>query len=104
VTCRGETFAARVAASLLEAVGLPELVTASLDDYEALALRLATDAPLRHRLCERLELSRPTCPLFDTDRFRRHLEAAYRTMWERWQRGQSPGGFQVEPLAATTAA
>jgi protein O-GlcNAc transferase len=101
VTCRGETFAARVAASLLKSVGLPELVTHSLADYEALALRIATDDSLCRRLREKLEANRLTCPLFDTERFRQHLEAAYRMMWESWQRGESPRSFGVEPLAAT---
>lgn len=100
VTCCGDAFAARVAASLLRAVGLPELVTTSLPDYEALALRLATDDASRGRLRARLEASLPTCPLFDAERFRRHIEAAYETMWEAWQHGEVPRGFGVGPLAS----
>lgn len=102
LTCRGETFAARVAASLLNAVGLPELVTESLEEYETLALRLATDDALRRRFRVRLEENRLTRPLFDTERFRRHIEAAYRTMWELWQCGEGPRSFSVEPLKAAT--
>jgi predicted O-linked N-acetylglucosamine transferase (SPINDLY family) len=97
LTCCGQSFAGRVAASLLNAVGLPELVTHSLDEYEALALRLATDGSLLRGFRERLEQNRLTFPLFDTDRFCRHIEAAYTTMWERWQRGESPRSFSVEP-------
>jgi protein O-GlcNAc transferase len=97
LTCRGRSFAARVAASLLEAVGLPELVTASLADYEALALRLATDRTRLAAITAKLERNRAAAPLFDTDRFRRHLEAAYRTMWDTWQRGEPPQSFAVAP-------
>ena len=103
LTCRGDTFAARVAASLLNAVGLPGLVTNSLADYEALGLRLATDGSLLRRFRARLEENRLTQPLFDTERFRQHIEAAYQTMWERWQRGEGPGSFSVEPSKDTTA-
>jgi predicted O-linked N-acetylglucosamine transferase (SPINDLY family) len=97
LTCCGQSFAGRVATSLLNAIGLPELVTHSLDEYEALALRLATDGSLLRGFRERLEQNRPRFPLFDTDRFCRHIEAAYTTMWERWQRGESPRSFSVEP-------
>jgi protein O-GlcNAc transferase len=100
VTCMGETFAGRVAASLLHAVGLPELAAASLGDYEALARKLATNPALLAATRARLERNRLTQPLFDTDRFRRHIEAAYMTMWETWQRGQAPRSFAVEPIGA----
>src|SRR5258708_4249231 len=102
LTCRGDSFVGRVAASLLYAAGLPELVTRDLGEYEALALRLATDASLLRGLRRRLAQNRSTCPLFDTDRFRRHIEAAYATMWERWQRGKSPRGFAVATDAVET--
>ena len=95
LTCRGQAFAGRVAASLLHAVGLAELITDSLPAYEALALRLATDAALLGGLRARLAENRLSSPLFDTDRFRRHIEAAYLTMWELWQRGERPRGFAV---------
>jgi protein O-GlcNAc transferase len=103
LTCCGQSFAGRVATSLLHAVGLPELVTHSLDEYEALALRLATDGSLLGGFRKRLEQNRLRFPLFDTDRFCRHIEAAYITMWECWQRGESPRSFRVEPLAPSTA-
>jgi predicted O-linked N-acetylglucosamine transferase (SPINDLY family) len=104
LTCRGETFAARVAASLLNAVGLPGLVTTSLEDYEALALKLGTDHALRRRLRASLEANRASCPLFDAGLFRRHLEAVYETMWGRWQRGESPRSFAVERSATAGSA
>src|SRR5262249_38808192 len=90
LTRRGETFAGRVATSLLHAVGLPELVTDNLADYETLALRLARDPTRLAGLQGRLLQNRTTCPLFDTDRFRRHIEAAYMRMWETWERGEAP--------------
>ena len=97
LTCCGKSFAGRVATSLLNAVGLPELVTTALEEYEALAFRLATDASLLASFKQRLERNRLRCPLFDTDRFRRHIEVAYKTMWEFWQRGERPRSFSVEP-------
>ncbi len=98
VTRLGESFAGRVAASLLNAIGLPELVTHSIKDYEALALRLAKDPSLLEGYRNRLATNRLTHPLFDTDRFRRHIEAAYLQMWEIWQRGEQPRSFAVEAL------
>jgi protein O-GlcNAc transferase len=97
VTCQGNAFAGRVAASLLKAVGLPELVTHNLADYEALALRLASDAAMMQRVRETLTGNRLSHPLFDTDRFRRGIEAAYARMWETWQRGEPPQAFRVAP-------
>jgi protein O-GlcNAc transferase len=82
VTCAGETFPSRVAGSLLRAVGLPELVTTSLAEYEALTLRLARDPDQLCSLREKLRHNRLTFPLFDTRRFARHLEEAYTAMWD----------------------
>src|SRR6202035_3892723 len=75
ITCRGEAFAGRVAASLLTAVGLPELVTGSLAEYESLALRLAMEPSLLGDFRRRLQQNRLVHPLFNTDRYRRHIEA-----------------------------
>jgi predicted O-linked N-acetylglucosamine transferase (SPINDLY family) len=96
VTRLGDAFAGRVAASLLNAIGLPELVTLSLAEYEALALRLAREPVFLEGYRNRLSANRLTHPLFDTGRFRRHLEAAYLQMWEIWQRGEQPRSFKVE--------
>jgi predicted O-linked N-acetylglucosamine transferase (SPINDLY family) len=96
VTRLGESFAGRVAASLLNAIGLPELVTHSVEDYETLALRLAKNPSLLQGYRNRLAKNRLTHPLFDTDRFRRHMEASYLQMWEIWQRGEQPRSFAVE--------
>lgn len=96
VTCAGQGFAARVAASLLQAVGLPELITESLEAYEALALELATHPERLADLKARLAAAIKGAPLFDTDLSRRHIEAAYTIAWERQQRGEAPAAFNVE--------
>lgn len=95
LTCRGSAFPGRVAASLLTAAGLPELVTENPNDYEKLAIRLARDAGLLGRYRARLADNRLTCPLFDTARFTRHLESAYRTMWQTHRDGGTPRSFAV---------
>jgi protein O-GlcNAc transferase len=97
LTCTGESFVGRVAASLLSAVGLPELVTRSLDEYEALALKLASDPALIASIRRKLDGNRKTCPLFDTDRLRRGIERAYVTMWDIARRGEPPRSFAVGP-------
>jgi protein O-GlcNAc transferase len=95
LTCMGTTFAGRVSASLLNAVGLPELVTHSLDEYETLALALTRDRDRLVGLRAALSNNLATAPLFDTDLTCRHLEAAYVTMWERHRRGEAPTSFSV---------
>jgi predicted O-linked N-acetylglucosamine transferase (SPINDLY family) len=98
LTCQGATYAGRVAASQLHAVGLDELITGSLPEYEALALKLARDRQLLDSLRGKLEANAPTMPLFDTDRFRRHIEAAYAEMWAIARRGEPPRSFSVPSL------
>jgi predicted O-linked N-acetylglucosamine transferase (SPINDLY family) len=98
LTCKGEAFAGRVAASLLHAVGVPELITSNLEDYQALALKLARDPALLAEIKAKLVHKRNTYPLFNTERFARHIEAAYTTMWETWQRSEKPKSFSVEPI------
>lgn len=99
LTCLGSTFAGRVAASVVSAAGLPDMVAASLEDYEAAALRLARDGSALGALKERLARGRDSCPLFDTAKFCLHLEAAYRGMWERYRQGKPPESFAVERIA-----
>jgi predicted O-linked N-acetylglucosamine transferase (SPINDLY family) len=82
LTCAGQTYASRVAGSLLTAIGLPELITFSLEEYEYRALHLARHPEELASLREKLRINRNTFPLFDTPRFTRHLEAAYFQMWE----------------------
>ena len=95
VTCLGSTFVGRVAGSLLNAVGLPELITETFTEYEALALKLARDCGVLAALKAKLVRNRERFPLFDTDRLRRHIESAYQTMWERCQQGLPPASFTV---------
>jgi predicted O-linked N-acetylglucosamine transferase (SPINDLY family) len=95
LTCSGEAFASRMAGSLLRAVGLTELITHDLDDYERLALQLAYSPGLLKDLRARLASNRLTQPLFDTARFCRHLETAYQTMHDRAQRSERPSSFAV---------
>jgi predicted O-linked N-acetylglucosamine transferase (SPINDLY family) len=95
VTCPGQAFQARVAASLLRAIGLPELVATSLADYEAIALRIANNPPAHHALRDKLRRNVPTTALFDTARFTKGLETAYETMWRRWCQGLEPERIDV---------
>jgi len=99
VTCAGSSFPGRVAASMVKAAGLPELVTHSLEDYEALAFELAADPTRLRSMRRKLADGRATCALFDGDRLRRHVEAAYSTMWDIYRRGEHPRSFRVEPSA-----
>lgn len=103
VTCPGNTFASRVAASVLHAVGLPELVTVSLAEYEALVLALARDPERLARIKTKLTHNRDVEPLFDTARFTRDLEAAYMGMWNRMQEGLPPASFSVDQVPVCTA-
>jgi predicted O-linked N-acetylglucosamine transferase (SPINDLY family) len=99
VTCAGGTFAGRVAASLLAAVGMAELVTHTLEEYEALALRLAREPEHLARTRAALAANLPTHALFDADRFRRSIEAAYLEMHRRYRAGEPPAAFSVPPPA-----
>ena len=76
---------------------MPDLVTHDLEAYERLALRIASEPSLLQELRDRLHRNRLSYPLFDIDRYRRHIEAAYVRMWEYWQRGEGPTSFTVEP-------
>ena len=99
LTCQGETFAARVAASLLHAAGLPEGITRNLQEYEELALALATDPERLAGLRAKAVANRATCPLFDAERYRRALENAYTLMWQRAENRLAPAPFAVDPAA-----
>ena len=98
VTCAGEIFVGRIAGSLLRACGLPELVTHSLDEYEALALRLAMDPSSLASLREKLIRDRLTTPLFDIKRYGRNLEAAFAQMMHLHRGGRPPQAFAVADL------
>ena len=95
LTQMGNAFAGRVAASLLNAVGLPEMITRDVAAYEALAIALGRDPARAAALKAKLAAAIPTAPLFNTPRFTRHLESAYRMMWQRHAAGLPPEGFAV---------
>ena len=95
ITCAGGTFAGRVAASLLQAIGLPDLVTQTLTDYETLALQLALDPDRLRAIRVELAANRLTTALFDSRRFARHLESAFETMWRMHLAGLPPRPFAV---------
>ena len=94
VAWRGETFASRVSASVLEAAGLADLIAASRDDCFRLCLRLATDSEEILRVKSRVKAARASA-LFDTARFTRKLERAFEITWERHRAGLSPDQVTV---------
>jgi predicted O-linked N-acetylglucosamine transferase (SPINDLY family) len=97
LTCAGKTYVSRMAGSLLTAARLPELITHSLAEYEAQAVRLATEPGFLRDLQHRLIESRNTTPLFDMARFARNLERAYRQIQAIRIAGEPPRFFAVEP-------
>jgi len=96
ITRLGDTFAGRVAASLLNAIGLPELVTYTSDEYEELALELAINRDKLSLFKQRLVAKRLKCPLFDTKLFTRHIEIAYQKMWERHRMNLKPDHLFID--------
>ncbi|MGY8633734.1 hypothetical protein RAD15_14755 [Bradyrhizobium sp. 14AA] len=98
VTQIGDSFAGRVAASLVNAVGLPELIAQTRDEYEELVIELALNRQKLQAIRERLQESRLTAPLFDAARYTKHLEAAFETMHQRHQAGLSPDHIDIQTL------
>lgn len=103
VTMRGSNFASRVSESLLTALGMPELVADDRDGFVALATRLAGSAEERSRLKQKIADNRFQAPLFDAERFCRHLEKAYETMAARAKNRLPPEHFDVPALPARTS-
>jgi protein O-GlcNAc transferase len=103
LTCAGPTFAGRVAGSLLTAIGLPELITRSLQEYEQTARALALARDRLAALREKLEQNRGARPLFAIAHFTRNIEAAYDRMWKTWCAGGQPMPFAVEATRASEA-
>jgi len=99
LTRAGEAFASRMAASLLNAVGLPELVTETPQAYEDAAVELATSPEKAAAIRDRLGRNRATEALFDTERFARNIEAAYTEMYRRYQAGLPPDHIHVKQQA-----
>jgi len=96
ITLMGKSFPSRVAASLLTAIDLPELITHSVAEYEAQAIELATNKDKLAALKERLAKHRLNKPLFDTALFTKHIEDAYLLMYKRWQDGLKPEHIHVQ--------
>lgn len=96
LTCMGESFASRVAASLLNAIHLPELIVSTEEEYEALAVELALRPKRYCEIKERLKHNRLTTPLFDGEGVTRNLEAAYTAMYAKYQADASPDHIQIE--------
>jgi hypothetical protein len=99
LTQMGESFASRYAASLLMAIGLPELITDTPKAYEELAIHLATHQERLKSIKEKLQKNRLTAPLFDTSRFTQSLEASYRAMYDRYQAGLPPDHLFIQEQA-----
>lgn len=98
LTCVGSSFAARVAASLLTALGMPELVTSTLEEYASRAVALAHSPEALAELRAKLAHQRALRPVFDTDLYRRHLESAYLSLSSRQRRGEAPAALSVPPI------
>lgn len=96
LTCMGQSFASRVAASLLYAIDLPELITHTQEEYEAMAIELATHPDRLREIKDKLERNRLTTPLFDTQLFTKHVEAAYEAMYVRYQANLPPDVIEVK--------
>lgn len=97
ITCTGKSFASRVAASLLRAVEMPELITTSARDFERLGIELANDPGRLKRIREKLWRNRTTAPLFDTGLFTRNIERAYEQIHERHLSHLRPMDIVVDP-------
>ena len=95
LTLLGDTYASRVGASLLTAIDLPELITRSLEEYEALAVELVSNRDRLAAIRQKLADNRLSKPLFDTQRFTRHLENAYEQIFARHQQGLAPDHIHV---------
>ena len=95
ISCSGDAFSSRMSGSLLHAIGLPELVTDNLEDYEKLALELVTQPEKLQGIKHKLQQNRLAYPLFDTDRFRRHLESAYEVILQRHALGLTPAHIDI---------
>jgi len=96
LTCMGNSFVSREAASVINAVNLPELITTTQEQYESLAIELAKDPEKLKIIKDKLINNLSTAPLYDTPLFTRHLESTYLTMYDRHQNGLDPDHIYVE--------
>ena len=96
LTRLGNSFASRMGSSILNAINLPELITTSQKEYEALAIELATNPKKLKAIKDKLAKNLPSAPLYDTPAFTKHLESAYKTMYDRYHEGLKPEHIYVE--------
>jgi len=96
LTCMGKSFVSREAASVINAVNLPELITTTQEQYESLAIELAANPEKLKVIKDKLVSNLSTSPLYNTPLFTRHLESAYLTMYERYQQGLEPDHIYVK--------
>jgi len=96
LTYIGNSFASRMAASVINAVNLPELITSTQEEYESLAIQLATHPEQLKIIKDKLDNNLPSAPLYDTPLFTQHLESSYLTMYDRYQQGLEPDHIYVE--------
>ena len=101
ITLLGESFAARVTASLLNSVGLPELITRTDSEYSSLAIALASQPEVLNKLKSKLIKNLASSPLFDTPLFTNHLEAIYKKMYDCYESGKNPNHIYLEPNIAS---
>jgi len=95
LTCRGNSFASRMAASILSAINLPELITATPKEYESVAIELATNSDKFKIIKSKLHENLKTAPLFDTVKFTASLESVYEVMYQRYHNGLEPDHIYV---------
>jgi protein O-GlcNAc transferase len=103
LTCLGESFASRVAGSLLNAIELPELITKTQAEFEARAVELALNPEKLQTIRDKLARNRLTTPLFDSELFTRHLENAYEQMVQRYHARLSPAHIMVHAITTKSA-
>ena len=96
LTMIGQSYQARMGASILTSINLPELITNTPEEYEALAIELATNPDKLNAIKDKLKSNLSTAPLFDTKRFTKNIESAYTQMYERSQKGLEPEHIYVE--------
>ena len=96
LTLKGNSYPSRMAASIVSAVNLPELITTSYEEYESIAIELATDLEKLKIIKDKLLSNLSTAPLYDTALFTRSLETAYSEMYDRYQKGLGPEHIYVE--------
>jgi protein O-GlcNAc transferase len=95
ITLQGSSFASRMSSSILTAIGLSELITQTIEEYEHLAVDLARNPEKLQKIRQKIAKNRLTEPLFDTPRFARNLEKAYKEMWEIFVAGEMPRRIEV---------